>query len=245
MLCPDVPAAARAAPGGTGRRAHRPAGRTARRPGPARVVRRVHGVPARAAIHALKYDGERRLAAPLGALLAERWRKAGWAPISSCRCPSTPRGDESAASIRPNCWRECSARAEPAGGQRAGASRRDRGAALTRAASRALQRRRRVRASRRSAGAVRGRWVLIDDVSDDGRDAGRLRGRAARGRGTGRVGLTVARAMTDVPARLARGLESPQEAAHANHRQRQEPRCRGRRPCLRRTQDGTPRAHPG
>ena len=32
---------------------------------------------ARAAIHALKYDGERRLAAPLGALLARRWRRAG------------------------------------------------------------------------------------------------------------------------------------------------------------------------
>ena len=33
--------------------------------------------PARSAIHALKYDGERRLVEPLGALLAERWRRAG------------------------------------------------------------------------------------------------------------------------------------------------------------------------
>lgn len=33
--------------------------------------------PARAALHALKYDSERRLAEPLGALLAERWRRAG------------------------------------------------------------------------------------------------------------------------------------------------------------------------
>ena len=33
--------------------------------------------PARSALHALKYDGERRLAGPLGALLAERWRRAG------------------------------------------------------------------------------------------------------------------------------------------------------------------------
>ncbi len=32
---------------------------------------------ARAAIHALKYDGEQRLAAPLGALLARRWNRAG------------------------------------------------------------------------------------------------------------------------------------------------------------------------
>ena len=33
--------------------------------------------PARAAVHTLKYDGERRLAEPLGALLAARWRRAG------------------------------------------------------------------------------------------------------------------------------------------------------------------------
>ena len=32
---------------------------------------------ARAALHALKYDGERRLAAPLGRLMADRWRKVG------------------------------------------------------------------------------------------------------------------------------------------------------------------------
>lgn len=33
--------------------------------------------PARAAIHALKYDGERRLVRPLGELMARRWRAAG------------------------------------------------------------------------------------------------------------------------------------------------------------------------
>ena len=33
--------------------------------------------PARAALHALKYDGERRLAEPLGLLLARRWSRAG------------------------------------------------------------------------------------------------------------------------------------------------------------------------
>lgn len=33
--------------------------------------------PVRAAVHALKYRGERRLAAPLGAAMAERWRRAG------------------------------------------------------------------------------------------------------------------------------------------------------------------------
>jgi ComF family protein len=33
--------------------------------------------PVRAALHALKYDGEQRLARPLGAALAARWRRAG------------------------------------------------------------------------------------------------------------------------------------------------------------------------
>lgn len=33
--------------------------------------------PTRAALHALKYDGERRLATPLGDALAARWRRAG------------------------------------------------------------------------------------------------------------------------------------------------------------------------
>ncbi len=33
--------------------------------------------PTRAALHALKYDGERRLAEPLGALLARRWARVG------------------------------------------------------------------------------------------------------------------------------------------------------------------------
>ncbi|MEO7119130.1 MAG: ComF family protein [Candidatus Limnocylindrales bacterium] len=33
--------------------------------------------PTRAALHALKYDGERRLATPLGLSLAARWRRAG------------------------------------------------------------------------------------------------------------------------------------------------------------------------
>jgi ComF family protein len=35
------------------------------------------GGPARACLHALKYDGERRLAGPLGRLMATRWRAAG------------------------------------------------------------------------------------------------------------------------------------------------------------------------
>lgn len=35
------------------------------------------GGPARACLHALKYDGERRLAQPLGRLMARRWRAVG------------------------------------------------------------------------------------------------------------------------------------------------------------------------
>jgi ComF family protein len=33
--------------------------------------------PARASVHALKYDGERRLVTPLAELMAARWRRAG------------------------------------------------------------------------------------------------------------------------------------------------------------------------
>jgi ComF family protein len=46
----------------------------------------------RAAIHALKYRGERRLVEPLGEALAERWRRAGaggdlltWVPVHPAR----------------------------------------------------------------------------------------------------------------------------------------------------------------
>ena len=48
--------------------------------------------PVRAALHALKYRGERRLADPLAAALAERWRRAGrggdvitWVPVHPSR----------------------------------------------------------------------------------------------------------------------------------------------------------------
>lgn len=36
-----------------------------------------YGGPARACLHALKYDGERRLVEPLAELMAQRWRRAG------------------------------------------------------------------------------------------------------------------------------------------------------------------------
>ncbi len=48
--------------------------------------------PVRAALHALKYGGERRLSEPLGAALAERWSRAGrggdlltWVPVHDSR----------------------------------------------------------------------------------------------------------------------------------------------------------------
>ena len=36
-----------------------------------------YGGPARDCLHALKYAGEQRLAAPLGGLMAQRWQRAG------------------------------------------------------------------------------------------------------------------------------------------------------------------------
>jgi len=48
--------------------------------------------PVRHALHALKYAGDRRLVGPLGAALAERWRRAGrggdsitWVPVHAAR----------------------------------------------------------------------------------------------------------------------------------------------------------------
>ncbi len=48
--------------------------------------------PVRAALHALKYRGQRRLADPLASALAERWRRAGrggdvvtWVPVHPSR----------------------------------------------------------------------------------------------------------------------------------------------------------------
>ena len=49
--------------------------------GPAGIVQlewcAAYAGPARACLHALKYDGERRLVQPLAELMAERWRYAG------------------------------------------------------------------------------------------------------------------------------------------------------------------------
>lgn len=44
----------------------------------------------RRALHALKYDGERRLAAPLGAAIARRWERAGVAGDALVPVPASP-----------------------------------------------------------------------------------------------------------------------------------------------------------
>ena len=68
------------------------------------------GGPARACLHALKYDGERRLAAPLGRLMAQRWRAVG---IGGDLLVPVPVHAARRARLRPG-------RAAGAGGARAG-----------------------------------------------------------------------------------------------------------------------------
>ena len=61
---------------------------------------RPFGGATRRALHALKYAGERRLAAPLGAVVAERWRRAG-AGGDAPRAGPGPRGSAPGARLRP------------------------------------------------------------------------------------------------------------------------------------------------
>jgi len=61
--------------------------------------------PARAALHALKYDGEQRLAEPLGQLLAERWLRVGIGGDVLVPVPIHGARLESAASTRLHSWR--------------------------------------------------------------------------------------------------------------------------------------------
>ena len=53
-------------------------------------------------LHELKYAGEKRLAVPLGAAIARRWRRAGAAATSSSRSPFTPTERGRAATTRPS-----------------------------------------------------------------------------------------------------------------------------------------------
>ena len=60
-----------------------------------------HGT-VRAALHAIKYGGEQRLATPLGQAVGRRWSQVGVGTESSATCRSTRRGRVSAATTRPS-----------------------------------------------------------------------------------------------------------------------------------------------
>jgi ComF family protein len=75
--------------------------------------------PVRDALHALKYRGERRLAAPLGLALAERWRRVGGdvdllvhAPVHASK--ARERGFDHAEDLARACGRQLGIRASPA-----------------------------------------------------------------------------------------------------------------------------------
>ena len=160
--------------------------------------------PVRAAIHALKYRGERRLAEPLGAAIAERWGRAGRGGDLVVPVPVHPsrlreRGFDQAEDLA----RVCGRAPGPAGGAAPWSD------ASATTAQHALGREERAAnvggafasVSGRSEGEVRGRWVvLVDDVSTTGATLSGcalalLRQRRSRGlRGDGREGaLTVTR----------------------------------------------------
>jgi competence protein ComFC len=125
---------------------------------------------ARAALHALKYDGERRLVGPLGSLLAARWHRAGvgaelvtWVPVHDAR--RRDRGFDQAELLA----REAARRL---GLPVAGLLERRRTTAAQHALGRGA---RRINVggvfgvSRRAEPVVAGRWILvIDDVITTG-----------------------------------------------------------------------------
>lgn len=151
--------------------------------------------PARAALHALKYDGEQRLAGPLGELLAARWRRAGAGGDVLVPVPIHPdrrrvRGFNQASLLALAAGRalrlpvvEALARGQATNAQ-FGLGRRARQANVGHAFV----------ATPSGAEAVRGRWVvLIDDVTTTGAT---LAGCAAALLGAGALAvgaLTVAR----------------------------------------------------
>ena len=126
--------------------------------------------PVRAAVHALKYDGERRLTEPLAASMAERWRRAGrggdvLVPVPVHAARRRERGFDQAEDLAIACGRRLGLPVVPA------LERRERTAA-----QHALGRGARARnvggafAVRPAlSDAVRDRWViLIDDVMTTG-----------------------------------------------------------------------------
>jgi ComF family protein len=124
--------------------------------------------PVRAALHALKYRGERRLAEPLGRAMAERWRRVALGgdllvpvPVHASRLRE--RGFDQAADLARWCGRALHVQVAPV------LERAERTAAMH-----ALGREERARnvaaAFRVKRGvSVQGRWaVLIDDVTTTG-----------------------------------------------------------------------------
>jgi ComF family protein len=148
--------------------------------------------PVRAALHSLKYDGERRLVEPLAAVMAERWRRAGrggdlLVPVPVHAARRRERGFDQAEELARACGRLLGMQASSC------LVRRDRTAA-----QHALGRGERARnvggafgVAERSQAAVSGRWVvLIDDVTTTGAT---LSGSAAA---LGRAGARAVSALT-------------------------------------------------
>ena len=124
----------------------------------------------RAAIHALKYGGERRLAEPLGRALARRWLACGapgdvLVPVPVHRDRLRERGFDQAALIAEAAGRSARAPVAPALARTRGTARQ---AALDRAA-RAGNMAGAFAIAGGGEAAVRGRWVvLVDDVMTTG-----------------------------------------------------------------------------
>jgi ComF family protein len=126
--------------------------------------------PVRAAVHALKYDGERRLVEPLARAMADRWRRAGrggelLVPVPVHAARRRDRGFDQAEELAAACGRllgipvaRCLVRRERTAAQHA-LGKRERAWNVGRAFA----------VAEGGESVVRGRWiVLVDDVTTTG-----------------------------------------------------------------------------